>query len=526
MSYSFIYRKVPYFLSLLLFYCCAQQQTPQQKCQQVVDEFVRNSASAPKSDPNHEKLLYLFHIPKTAGRNFFNCFWKPAVPVDQRCARAYDWLHVMENPADCRVMASHEDYSVVDYLPQHSSFTTILREPVTRVISSYEFALEVALRSLRPKPALRSQGMKTRRAVQTKSVWPWMHLVPILEEDTRLRLHDLEKEQLFDNNLLQFRGPVQVAAINEKMDMYNNPFYITLEEFIETEPVADLIHNGAAFQLLGITNFTHGNEEKAALLRECAQADEYTEKQLLQLLENRLQGFLHVGLTERLEESLNSFVADIGWDWGAPGYRLSSSFSQSLPLFSNITEGSHEEMQLRKEINQISQELQRKEQQLNDLSIVVANRQQIGELRALRNDMRKKLYERIKSLQQIQDDKPATKQEQTFRTPSAKDTTSDLGQAYRTCEARSKEKAGRARDRAVSILQMKDGRGVKWDKDSRGNIPKNILDRIAELNKLDVKLYEFANDWLEKRILKQKQEGTYNPLPLSTRNAKTVQFRP
>jgi hypothetical protein len=48
------------------------------------------------------------------------------------------------NP-NCAMLATHDDYSLVERFAQQPRIVTMLRDPVARFLSSYEFAVEVSL---------------------------------------------------------------------------------------------------------------------------------------------------------------------------------------------------------------------------------------------------------------------------------------------------------------------------------------------------------------------------------------------
>ena len=56
--------------------------------------------------------------------------------------------------------------------------------------------------------------------------------------------------------------------------------------------------------MLGITNYSHWPEAHA--VRTCAQQDPLLQRKLTRAAEKRLRGFLHVGLMERLDDSIAS----------------------------------------------------------------------------------------------------------------------------------------------------------------------------------------------------------------------------
>ena len=47
----------------------------------------------------------------------------------------------------CKMLSSHDDFSVVQQLPPGTAVVTQLRDPVERFLSAYEFAIEVGGRA-------------------------------------------------------------------------------------------------------------------------------------------------------------------------------------------------------------------------------------------------------------------------------------------------------------------------------------------------------------------------------------------
>lgn len=76
---------------------------------------------------------------------------------------------------------------------QRTSVVTILRDPVDRVFSTYEFSIEVAARFL-VHPNLTSATLMAKRlrakttGVSTLDIWPWKYLVPWMREDLFARV--------------------------------------------------------------------------------------------------------------------------------------------------------------------------------------------------------------------------------------------------------------------------------------------------------------------------------------------------
>lgn len=95
---------------------------------------------------------------------------------------------------NCRLLVTHDDYSMMSKLPKEkTSVVTILRNPIDRVFSTYEFSVEVAARFL-VHPNLTSATHMAGRlrsktnGVSTLDIWPWKYLVPWMREDLFARV--------------------------------------------------------------------------------------------------------------------------------------------------------------------------------------------------------------------------------------------------------------------------------------------------------------------------------------------------
>jgi hypothetical protein len=89
---------------------------------------------------------------RTAGRTFHTCLLKQGTPPAERCPKSYDHLRIDVQIPSCKLLSSHDDFSVVQALPPGTAVVTQLREPVERFLSAYEFAVEVG-----PAAAWRAQ---------------------------------------------------------------------------------------------------------------------------------------------------------------------------------------------------------------------------------------------------------------------------------------------------------------------------------------------------------------------------------
>ena len=132
---------------------------------------------------NPDQMLYFLHIPRTAGRTYGVCFLKQASAPSRRCAKSYDVLRLNQSVPNCGLLSSHDDYSVLQYLPKEAAIATQLRDPVDRVLSMYEFAIEVAARYLNPDAPQRDPGK-----MDTRKVWPWSILTPFMQQELQNRV--------------------------------------------------------------------------------------------------------------------------------------------------------------------------------------------------------------------------------------------------------------------------------------------------------------------------------------------------
>ena len=145
------------------------------------DELLAKRMASGKSD-----MLFFLHVPRTAGRTYHFCYLKLAYPEARRCARSYDALRVNVDDPKCEFLASHDDYSLVERFHQQPKVVTMLRDPVARFLSSYEFAVEVSVRSF-------GQEIKVSSSrVATRDVWPWSDAVRYIDKQLKDYKHHVE----------------------------------------------------------------------------------------------------------------------------------------------------------------------------------------------------------------------------------------------------------------------------------------------------------------------------------------------
>ena len=259
------------------------------------DELLAKRMASGKSD-----MLFFLHVPRTAGRTYHFCYLKLAYPEARRCARSYDALRVNVDDPKCEFLASHDDYSLVERFHQQPKVVTMLRDPVARFLSSYEFAVEVSVRSF-------GQEIKVSSSrVATRDVWPWSDAVRYIDKQLKDYKHHVEGNGKKD------------SIVN----VYNNSVYTPLHLFADTQEAHDDFHNGQFLQLLGITtNSNPETEPQAARLRGCLRKGSAATEALYRFAERRLRDEIDVVVVhERLDRSLQYSSAAMGTHMHGPSY--------------------------------------------------------------------------------------------------------------------------------------------------------------------------------------------------------------
>ncbi|XP_042413980.1 protein-tyrosine sulfotransferase-like isoform X5 [Zingiber officinale] len=251
------------------------------RCESIVRKWADNSNQneIKENDLNLKDLLLFLHVPRTGGRTYFHC--KP----------------------NCRLLVTHDDYSLMSKLPKdRTSVVTILRDPVDRVFSTYEFSVEVAARFL-IHPNLTSVDQMSRQVhkktggVSTLDIWPWKYLVPWMRQDLFNR-RDARRSR---------RYPM-FEEISSPYDMQN--MAMPLHEYINHPIAHDIIHNGATFQVAGLTNNSYSVESHD--VHNCVKKHPQLGLFVLEVAKHRLNHMLYVGLTEEHKMSATMFAKLVG----------------------------------------------------------------------------------------------------------------------------------------------------------------------------------------------------------------------
>lgn len=221
---------------MLLLICLARSSAAgsDPSCSQIVNDFKRDYGKHVVPTNLSEAFYFFLHVPRTAGKTYSQCFLRAAVKPSLRCSPSYDFLRLNISQPGCRYITSHDDYSLMDVsfrlnavcacmlrmpdaadratphrpcalfmlslirslsiaqqLPENSAVITQLRNPVNRVVSAYEFAIEVAARRIHLDDNDFARQQANTSFVNTLNVWPWSHLVPFFREDMLMRVSQM-----------------------------------------------------------------------------------------------------------------------------------------------------------------------------------------------------------------------------------------------------------------------------------------------------------------------------------------------
>ncbi|KAK4756482.1 hypothetical protein SAY87_006609 [Trapa incisa] len=273
-------------------------------CEKIVKTWSNSAVNQEAKVDRHtlQDLLFFLHVPRTGGRAYFHCFLKKLYSSSQECPRSYDKLRFNPSKTKCRLLVTHDDYSMMSKLPkERTSLVTILRNPVDRVFSSYEFSVEVAARFLvHPNLTSATQMAKQLRSkakgVSTLDIWPWKYLVPWMREDLFARRDARRQDGLSD------------VEGNDPYDM--EEVVMPLHDYINDAIARDIIHNGATLQIAGLTNNSY--YDGAHEVRHCIIEFKELGVHVLEVAKRRLDEMLYVGLTEDHRESATMFANVVG----------------------------------------------------------------------------------------------------------------------------------------------------------------------------------------------------------------------
>ncbi|AQK80491.1 Protein-tyrosine sulfotransferase [Zea mays] len=154
------------------------------------------------------------------------------------------------------------------------------------------------------------------RAVSTLDIWPWKYLVPWMREDLFARR--------------DARGVYKVHS-SKKVNAYDvDDMVMPLHRYINDPVAHEIIHNGATFQITGLTNNSYF--DGAHEVRHCVRKHPDLGRIVLEVAKNRLDQMLYVGLTEDHEESARLFAHMVGAQVLSQSGTLTLDLKEDLPI--------------------------------------------------------------------------------------------------------------------------------------------------------------------------------------------------
>ncbi|XP_030546225.1 protein-tyrosine sulfotransferase-like [Rhodamnia argentea] len=410
-------------------------------CESVVKRWTSSAPSLEVKADNHalRDLLFFLHVPRTGGRTYFHCFLHKLYSGALECPRSYDKLNFDPSKRKCSLLVSHDDYSLVSKLPKdRTSVVTILRDPIDRVFSTYELSVELATEFL-AYPNLTS-ATTTAGSLSSKTstldIWPWKYLVPWMKED------------LFARRDARRRGSRDTYS----SDPYNmEDIVIPLHKFIKDPISQDIIHNGATFQVAGLTNNSYFPESRE--VRHCVTQHKVLGQHVLEVAKRRLDNMLYVGLTEDHKKSATMFADVVG----------AQAISQLKGSSSGVETASTNES----EQSSLSDSKSDDDQSQNVPPDVEVSA--VGKDGASNKNM----------------------------------TEGELKESYESCVSSFSDAQSHRHISALKKISP-----VNFTKESRRQVPEAVLQEIKSLNNLDVELYEYAKEIFAQQNRRTTEKST------------------
>ncbi|XP_057782538.1 protein-tyrosine sulfotransferase-like isoform X1 [Salvia miltiorrhiza] len=431
------------------------------QCEHTVKNWASFSADTEVSGNQHDlhDLLLFLHVPRTGGRTYYHCFLKKLYTSSLECPRSYDKLRYNPRKSSCRLLTTHDDYSVMSKLPrERTSVMTILRDPIERVFSTYEFSVEVAARFL-IHPNLTSVAKMSRSArrktsgVSTLDIWPWKYLVPWMREDLFSR-RDVRK----------LRGQLHLVT-SDPYDMED--IVMPLHDYINEPVTRDIVHNGATFQIVGLTNnsyFSGAHDVRHCVLKYHSLGD-----YVLQVAKKKLDNMLYVGLTENHKESANVFANVVA---------AQVISKHKTPNFDSDGAGNDSE--------------------------------QGSKLPSMKTDTNDKDENTLQNLKNASSTGKDNAVQENW-------TVGKLMEAYNSCVSQLRDSQ---RDRRVNSL--KQIYPANFTKEARKRVPEALIKEITLLNSLDIELYKYGQYIFEKQQAHMMQSMVHDEELTGTLSTSTI----
>ncbi|KAK3015656.1 hypothetical protein RJ639_006330, partial [Escallonia herrerae] len=261
------------------------------------------------------------------------------------------------------------------------------------------------------------------------------------------------------------------TTYSKSIDSYDTEdFVMPLHQYINDPIALDVIHNGATFQVAGLTNNSYIAESHD--VRHCVLKYQNLGEYVLEVAKKRLDDMLYVGLTENHRESATMFANVVG----AQVISQLVASSKSSLLATNIKSG------------------------LFTLSMRACNKQHCNHiidcLSSSIPDSESDTYNHQNgSTLRNASDVPSGGIEATNKTwlsaplPADQMTLEKLMEAYETCI--SSLRKSQAQRRTTSLKRISP---VNFMGEARRRVPQVVLQEITKLNILDMELYKHAQD--------------------------------
>ncbi|XP_056165601.1 protein-tyrosine sulfotransferase-like, partial [Syzygium oleosum] len=411
-------------------------------CENVVKRWTSSALSLEVKADKHtlRDLLFFLHVPRTGGRTYFHCFLHKLYSSALECPRSYDTLNFDPSKRKCRLLVSHDDYSLMSKLPKdRTSVVTILRDPVNRVLSTYELSVELAAEFL-AYPNLTFATTTAGRLsskTSTMDIWPWKFLVSWMREDLFAR-RDAKRR----------RG----SRTTYSSDPYNmEDIVMPLHKYINDPIAQDIIHNGATFQVAGLTNNSYFPESHE--VRHCVMQHKVLGQHVFEVAKRRLDNMLYVGLTEDHKKSATMFADVVG--------------AQAISQLRGSSSGVETVAANKSEQSSLSDSEPDDDHSQNVTSDVEVSAE--GNNEASKRNM----------------------------------TRAELRESYESCVSSfSDAKSHR------HISALKEISPVNFTKESRHQVTEAVLQEIKSLNNLDLELYEYAKEIFARQHIRTTKKST------------------
>lgn len=202
---------IPLLLLATFILGCLAAAKEELDCRSLLNEFNDHfNRQQLQSSYNAQDLLFVLRTPETHAEQLESCLIRPGVVGTKRCP-SFNAEQIDNNIAKrlkgCNVLSSVDDLSVIDSLDANVAVAAQLRDPVERVVSAYEVAVEVAAQKLEAAAA-KNPFEAMHKQHHYEKVFPWSKLGAFLAKDMQKRVSCVILNQLPARHSTQ-QQPVQ-----------------------------------------------------------------------------------------------------------------------------------------------------------------------------------------------------------------------------------------------------------------------------------------------------------------------------